>query len=120
MEFKVGDNQIILSDNSKINLPFPVKKVLVINEQLFVLIDDDLGRKYGDHSLDRNVYSFSNKGDMLWQIEPSSHGSKDQPKPYMDIKLEDNIVTAYNWIGVDYEVDNTTGAIKAFGTSRPW
>jgi hypothetical protein len=100
-------------------LPFAIKNLLCVGELTLVLIDDGKVHHRGDKTLNRNIYAFGADGDLRWQIQEIP-GAKNDSVPYVNIREEGGAVYAYNWCGVDYQLNLLNGYVQASGSGRPW
>lgn len=95
-------------DNNIIGFPYPVAQVIIVSNYVIVRLSVPQEKRF-----DRNVYALSFDGKAVWQIQEAPHGGN-VPKPFMNLRLsEEGRLIAGNWIGVDYEVDLSTGQIRA-------
>jgi hypothetical protein len=124
MEFKIL-NDVLQIGKNKISLPDVIYCHLLIGETVIVLT---LGTsKLAKEEAGRNVRAFDANGNLLWQIEASSHGVVQSPNPYTKLtKRNDRSLTAYNVNGIEYVVDLQTGKVTPSSQelgkprSRPW
>jgi len=65
----------------------------------------------------RNVVCLNQEGEVLWRIQESPHGTQTD-KPYVDLRVENGILVADNWTGVQYKVDVRTSEIQEYGFDR--
>lgn len=107
------ENGRLFIGNGSIDLPYPVSEIIDFGDSIAVRVEPPVGVIFN-----RNVFAFSERGDPLWQIEESPHGTEND-KPYVKIIRErDGGLVAYNWNGVDYLVDMANGAITTKAVSK--
>lgn len=89
-----------------IDFPHPIEEALIYRDLIIVRVEPPAGI-----SFNRNVYGISQKGDVLWQIEESPHGTQED-KPYVNIYTGQNDdLIAGNWNGVSYSINPDNGKI---------
>jgi hypothetical protein len=97
----------LLVGGHSVELPYPVRKVIVCGDLALVLMDPPAGEE-----CNRNVMAFTIDAKMAWRIEASPHGTQSD-KPYVGLTLDPiGRVIAANWIGIDYVVDHLSGKIE--------
>jgi outer membrane protein assembly factor BamB len=110
-----------IDDLCQAQLPYPIKETLRVGELIIALVDDDKPRRYGDRTLNRNVFGFNLDGTLKWQIVEAPDGRRESPKPYTSITVDDGRVTVHNWIGTDYLLNLSDGTVDFYGPPRrPW
>lgn len=66
----------------------------------------------------RNIFAVSMTGEVLWQIDESSHGTQ-ADKPFMSLYRDENDqVVVSCWNGVTYAVDVENGKIRVIQFDR--
>ncbi|EPN30072.1 hypothetical protein A244_39233, partial [Pseudomonas syringae pv. actinidiae ICMP 18807] len=66
----------------------------------------------------RNIFAVSKTGEVLWQIDESSHGTQ-ADKPFMSLyRNENDQVVVGCWNGVTYAVDVENGEIRVIQFDR--
>jgi hypothetical protein len=109
-------NQEILQQK----LPYPIKSVLTLGETVVTILSYDSIPSSEEEVLNRNVYGFNLDGTLKWQIQEVI-GSSEKEKPFLYIKAVEDKLIAYNWIGMDYEVNLDDGSLCMYGQPRrPW
>jgi len=82
---------------------------------------DDKLMEYPQENLNRNVYAFNERGELVWTIQEAPHGGENQDKAYMSLVIENGKLIAGNFIGVDYIVKLEDGTVTPQNTNtRPW
>ena len=100
-------------------LPYKIQEWIEIERLVVVRIDSEDIIKYGDTSLDRNIYAFNKNAEMKWQI--SSVQKTESPKPFTYMEYKNRKLIVHNWVGGDYQVNLSDGQLKNIRPeSRPW
>lgn len=100
--------------DKRINFPYPIADMLIINEKIIIRADSDSPSEVIDN--DRNIYALNYNGDILWRVERCPHGGA-MNRFYVSIyKADKTGLAAGNWIGYDYYIDLNDGSVevKAF------
>ncbi|MEK7413638.1 MAG: hypothetical protein AAB263_10035 [Planctomycetota bacterium] len=109
------NNEMLYLGGHKMAHLHPAKQMVEIGRRLYVVRFDP---PPSDPERNRNIVGYDGAGNILWRIAECPHGGN-RPKPYMHVKIDRNIrVIASNWIGADYFVDLTTGAVTAVDFDR--
>ena len=65
-----------------------------------------------EYSSNRNVWAFDANGNKIWEIEAIREATiLGQSAPYTALKIRDEKIYAFNWVGYDCEIDPLTGKI---------
>jgi len=82
---------------------------------------DDILMNFSQTKLNRNIEAYNRENKLIWVIQEAPQGGKDQDKAYMNIWVKENRLIAGNFIGIDYLVNLTTGAVTPINKdTRPW
>ena len=101
------------------NMDVSVKQKLKVDEIFLVRFDRDSTIKYGDDSLDRNVYAFNESGEKIWQIEAAP--VRQSPKLYVNLRVEKSGVVAESWTGIEVIINLKDGSVSTYNIGqRPW
>jgi hypothetical protein len=104
-------------DNSYIRQIIEIENLIVVRKYP----PDEGLVSYPQKKLNRNIEAYDQDDNLVWVIEEAPDGRENQDKAYMKIWLEEDRLVAGNWIGIDYFVDLSTGAVSSAKTNvRPW
>lgn len=104
MEIKVINNRLIFN-NSEIKLPFPVKKYLILNNIIIIMLGHPSNKVYNE-----NIYALNEDGIVLWQIEPRDYLQTESR--YVNIvNIGDGFIQANGWDSVIVKVNILNGKI---------
>ncbi|WP_283190199.1 hypothetical protein [Pseudomonas sp. PMCC200344] len=107
IEFSVKGERLFVGGES-VGLPYIVGDVVACGSLLLVRVEPPIGVIFN-----RNIFAVTRKGEIVWQIAESPHGTEAE-KPYVGIfRAKDGGVVVSNWNGVDYLVDLECGSIAA-------
>ena len=106
-KYQLCDGELSIEERV-VHFPYPVAQVIIVDSRVIVRLAVPSKERF-----DRNVYALSLDGKGVWQIQEAPHGGN-VAKPFMNLRLSDEgRLIAGNWIGVDYEVDLTSGQVSA-------
>lgn len=114
LEHKMPDEKIYYEDNllkigdQSFELEYPVRKILVQDETVLVLLSPPSGENPRD-----NIVAFSVDGEHLWRISPPTAEPTTGAQTYIDLEERNDTVVASNWNGGKYKIDLDTGEVEA-------
>lgn len=102
------DNDHVIIGETKLSKSGHLPKQIIESEKTVLV----LFRKASNAALtdNRNVFAFDLNGKSLWQIDEATHGGG--ACPFVDLTREKDEVIGYNWNGIAYKIDVSTGAIS--------
>jgi hypothetical protein len=110
MRHVVKGRKIELSSGRTATFNYPIKEIVETEDAIVVRLDVPINRQ-----LNENVYAIDHKGRLLWQIAPFERLLKNSA--YVGISRVDNLVRAFNFDGLVYDLEPKTGEVvgKYFG-----
>lgn len=97
----------------EIVLPYSIENVLERHGVVIVLF------KYYK-TTNRNIYAFNNRGEKIWEVQEAPNLSYEE-RPFTSIRIENDMLIAHNWVGVEYSINLDKGTVTPYGTGkRPW
>jgi|GEM_PF-3269400 len=109
IEFKEGEKQINFSNNKRIELLFPIKACILSGNQIIVLLAIPRGTIFN-----RNVLSYNDQGEFIWQIEEFRNIDLIGQCPNFEIEKIGNTIKLWNWCGYVFFVNLENGKIISY------
>lgn len=103
------DNKLQIND-TEVNLPATITEAVEFEDTVVVQLDT-LGKadQLGSEVYRRNIWCIEDDGTVRWKIETADR-IDGQIKPYTNVWTEDDVLRAYNWNGIAYEIDPSDGS----------
>ncbi|RMN52662.1 hypothetical protein SAMN05444506_11415 [Pseudomonas syringae] len=100
-------------ERRRVCMPYPVNTFLQFGGKVLIRLEPSVGTIFN-----RNIFAVSMAGEVLWQIDESSHGTQ-ADKPFMSLYRDENDqVVVGCWNGVTYAVDVENGNIRVIQFDR--
>ncbi|KPF92236.1 hypothetical protein IP81_09615 [Novosphingobium sp. AAP83] len=106
-----GANLVLSGLDLPVKMPYPIEKVVVVENTLAVLLTIPRGTVENE-----NVMGLNADGEIIWQIERIPHVYEDSP--YINIAVENRDLIAFNWDGDKVNISPTNGKAKRIGYSK--
>ena len=108
MSYKVHSNNITLANGYSLDFEYPIKKTLVIDDVIVIIVESPFEIAY-----EQNVFAINQSGDFLWRIgDVKLNYTGAHNCFYVGVEInKDGELVLFNWCDTAVIVNHRTGQV---------
>lgn len=106
--YYISGRKIVFEGGNAVEFDFPIRKTLMFNKSIIVLLD-----VFRDTGYNQNIFAVNFKGNVTWQVEGSLDADMAGFCPFISVEVSNQELLCFNRCGFRLTINPATGQVTS-------